>query len=425
MKILLVSTSDRGGAAKACIRLHLGLLENGIDSKLLLLHKTDYLIPESYQYEIKLPKISIWKRLINKTKRILKEIYFIPDTHEKNDKSYFLRNRPLEFEIFSFPFTNFDFSENPLFKDADIINLHWVSEFFDYKQFPLINKPIVWTLHDMNPFTGGCHYSGDCKSYNDNCSNCPQLIGTVKPNYSEELLYYKLKHLNNYKNLAIVSPSEWLLNCSMNSKLFKYVQHNHIPYGLNKEIFKPRDRKFSKNIFGINPEKIVIMFTADGINNKRKGFEILLNAIKLVYGKEKICILSIGNNNKLNDIGIEHIPIQFIKDERFMSVAYSAADILITPSLEDNLPLTVMESLMCGNPVIGFSIGGVKEMIEHQINGFIADDVSPLSLSKQIQKFINFPNFFDRNNIRSNTIKKYDSNICTKKYLELYNNICK
>lgn len=416
MKILHICTYDVGGAGKACVRLHQGLMEQGLDSKLLLLHQSNKTLKKSYHY---IPHKN-FEKLKSKLKKTLKEFH-LHIWKDKYDKRKFLQNRPKGFEQFSFPDTPFDITQHPLYLKADIINLHWTAEFLDYVSFFKNNsKKIVWTLHDMNPFTGGCHYAGDCSGFEKNCFKCPQLSNTIDDNYSNKILQTKIKAIEREENLTIVPTSNWLLNQSKKSVVFNKFSHVQIPYGLNHNIFKPTDKKYSRELLGLPLDKKIILFVSASLDNKRKGFEYLLKATEQLNEQEDVALCAVGNTiaNELNKKNLFYLGN--ITDERLMSAVYSAADVFIIPSLEDNFPNTVLESLMCGTPVIGFPIGGIIDMVEDGKNGYLCENVSSDALTITIRKYLNKPDLFKSDEIRKEALKKYDLPVQAEAYIALY-----
>jgi len=418
MKVLHVSTYDKGGAARAAIRLHQGLLEIGINSGFLFLNKSNCLIPNSQQFLLSENKITV--KLKNKAIRLLKEFHLYKDI-----KAQLLKSRPDGFESFSFSDTLYDITRHPLYKEADIINIHWASDFLDYSSFFKENKKkIIWTLHDMNPFTGGCHYSGVCDGFKSNCNNCPQLH--PKDNaFSKRALNSKMKVVNVMTNLTIVAPSTWLFNQSKQSSLFKNLRHLKIPYGLDKNKYKTLDKRFSRELLGLPLNKKIVLFVADSISNKRKGYEILLGAFKQLENRSDVVLCSLGDRNIEGNKSSNLFELGSIYNDELMCAAYSAADVFVIPSLEDNLPNTVLESLMCGTPVIGFPVGGIVDMIEHGINGYLTNDVSRHGLVDAIQIFLTNNIVADCNTIRNNTIAKYDLLIQAESYKMLYSDLIK
>ncbi|ACF14963.1 glycosyl transferase group 1 [Chloroherpeton thalassium ATCC 35110] len=416
MNILHINTLSKGGAAKACIRLHLGLLEEGLRSNLLTLDASQQSILNSFQY-IKLKK-SYPRRIIRRLYRTITEI----DEKER----HIIQFRPKGFELFSFATSPHRIQEHPFYKRADIINLHWISGFLDYSSFfKNVNKPVVWTLHDMNPFTGGCHYAGDCFGFQKICSDCPQLKGTIDANYAATMLEKKLNSLKHGNcNLIIAAPSKWLFQQSQKSKLFQKIPHILIPYGLPEQFFFPQEKNISKQKLNISPNKKVILFVSDSVENKRKGFDILLNSLSKIDRSFDFVLCAVGHLDKENIKNVDNLHLLgSISDESTMSTIYSAADVFVIPSLEDNLPNTVLESLMCGTPVIGFNIGGISDMIVHGENGYLVNQTNSDALAEAINKFLSGSDPFDRGVIRNEAVKNYALRVQAKKYIQLYQEI--
>ena len=423
MKVLVVNTYDRGGAANACLRLYQGLLDEGIDASLLLKRKQKNL-PNAEILAPQKQKKSILQKLKAKLKTLMRELNLIKKESTSPQLS-FLKNRPQGLELFSFPDSNFDITDSPLYQEADIINLHWVAGFLDYKSFFEKNtKPVVWTLHDMNPFTGGEHYEENYSGIGIDGFPMERIREQREKNISDKNLALKIKSLQPATNLTIVAPSQWLADEARKSEVFKNRRVLRIPYGLDSEIFKPVDRAYSREIFNIPTGKKVILFVADSISNNRKGFIFLKKAFEQLT-RDDVILCAIGQKNgelaSLNNV-LELGPIY---DERLMSVVYSAADVFVIPSLMDNLPNTVLESLMCGTPVIGFPVGGIPDMIEHGKNGLLTKDVSVSGLKDTLLEFLDSANDFNRNSIREDAKNKYDLKIQAQAYIDLFRDILK
>lgn len=421
MKILIVNTYDKWGAANSCLRLHKGLLKSGFDSCVLLRNKEKNI---SFTEVIK-PRtqiISNFQKLNIKFKTIIKK-FKLQKERSVSENEFFLRNRKKGLEAFNFPDSKFDITTAESYNKADIVNLHWVADFLDYSSFFKKNKkPIVWTLHDMNPFSGGEHYL-------ENYLGIDEFGFPIKRSISEEELsifkkniHLKLKALSGVDNLTIVAPSEWLTNEAKKSEVFKDYPIYCIPNGLDSEIYKPRNKNYSRELLNIPKDKKVILFVADSIDNNRKGFIFLKKAFEQL-ANQNLVLCAIGDKNFDLPTTENIMELGTIKDERLMSVAYSAADVFVIPSLIDNLPNTVLESLMCGTPVIGFPVGGISDMIQNDINGFLTDGISVNSLVGTINKFLNNPNYFNNVEIRNNALIKYDQNVQSKKYIDLFSRI--
>ncbi|KAF2333125.1 glycosyltransferase [Flavobacterium daemonense] len=421
MKVLLINTYDKWGAANSCLRLHEGLLKKDVDSCVLLRYKEKNIkSTQIIKQEIKI--ISKSQKLKSTCKRILKKIKLLrPNTISPKDQ--FIRNRSKGLEAFNFPDSKIDITTSEWYKQAEIINLHWVADFVDYSSFFEKNeKPIVWTLHDMNPFSGGEHYLEEYLGIDESGFPIKRKLTKEEITIADNNISIKLKALSNVKNLVIVSPSQWLANEASKSVVFKSKPIFCIPYGLNSEIFAPRNKEYSRELLNIPKDKKVILFVADSIDNNRKGFVFLKRAFELL-NNENLVLCAIGAKTKELESINNILELGRIFDERLMSAVYSAADVFVIPSLMDNLPNTVLESLMCGTPVIGFPIGGIPDMIQDGFNGFITEEISVNSLLKTIKKFLDDPNYFDRIQIRAKAVEKYDLSVQAEKYIDLYSNI--
>jgi len=409
MKVLIINTYDIGGAANACLRLHLGLLNNNVQSKLLVKNKyKNY--PEVYKFQENSDE-SFFSKTFKKNKR-LKKLF-------KNKKESFIKNRDQRLEMFSFPESKFDLTSSKLYQEANIINLHWVAGFIDYKSFLKKNtKPVVWTLHDMNPFSGGEHYLETSLGLGENNKSVPRDYTSLEKNIFKKNIKIKKSALKD-KNITVVSPSKWLQEEAKKSQVFKDKDVFLIPYGLDEKTFKPRSKSESRKTLGLPDSKIIVLFVAHSLNNIRKGFAYLKKALEGL-NSSNVLLCSVGTNNIEFDGAIETIHLGEIKDEELMSKVYSAVDVFVISSLMDNLPNTVLESLMCGTPVIGFPVGGIPDMIEHGINGLLTKDVSVSSLQESLNHFIKNYKDFDREKIRMNAVKKYNLDRQAIEYINLF-----
>ena len=422
MKVLIVNTYDRGGAANSCQRLHLGLLNAGIDSKVLLKKKQD-IWPQSFKYEPAKRTFTIKQKVEGKLKRVARDLKIYNPEKASEQQLEFLKNRPVELEMVSFPKSNIDITLSPLYKEADIINLHWVANFLDYETFfKKNNKPVIWTLHDMNPFNGVEHYKESFLGIDKRGLPQKRKISDQENRISKEYLAIKKKALAKTDNLTIVAPSKWLVREAKSSELFKNREVLHIPYGLDAKIFYPKDREKARKLLNIPPGKKVILFVSDSLKKNRKGFLFLKKAYDLLDGNDFI-LCAIGNIDADWKSDKEVLELGIIKDDEIMCAAYSAADVFVIPSVMDNLPNTVLESLMCGTPVIGFPVGGIPDMIENWQNGLLTEEISVNSLYKALLKFFKTADKFDRDQIRKNALAKYESKIQARKYKALFDRI--
>lgn len=359
MKICHLSTSNgRGGAYAAAYRLHQGLLRAGIDSRMVVAEKTgdDQTV---ITHSSKAGKL--WHRVAPTIDAFPLHVY---------------RNR--NNAMFSIEWAPDIVLSNIKRCEPDLIHLHWVCNgYLNVKSFPKFNKPLLWTIHDMWPFTGGCHYSQDCARYKDSCGKCPQLNSSIHNDISTCILKRKKNHWKN-ADLSIVAPSSWLAKCARESFLFKEINIDVIPNGLDTNIFKPIDRKIARDILNLPSDRKLLLFGAvDATADKRKGLHYLQLALEKINhagqgNRIELLIFGSSQRNTKLDANIKAHYLGILNDDIAMVLAYSAADIFIAPSVQDNLPNTVMESMACGTPCVAFHIGGMPDMIEHEQNGYLA-----------------------------------------------------
>jgi glycosyltransferase involved in cell wall biosynthesis len=395
MKVVHISTSAFGGAGIAARRLHEGLSEQGVDSNFLTQGQAGKISN----------LISVSNRPSN-ISRVLKRFGFPIAVEHRNAAKI---KRGGDYEIFTFPTSSIDLSVHPLVQSADIIHLHWVANFLDYPSFfKNMDKPIVWTLHDMNPFQGGFHYSGDLER------NTNTYLGKL----DRQLQKQKKQAIQGSKNIHIVSPSRWLMQASQQSDMLSKFAHHHIPYGLDTSLFKPYDAEIARSLFQLPQHKRLLLFVSDHISNKRKGFDLLVDALNQLNFPDDVMLCAVGHldNNILPD---KIIHLGYVSDERLMPLLYSAVDAVIIPSREDNLPNVMLEALACGTPVIGFPIGGIREILEIGSNGILSDEVSADSLAHAILTFLR-GDLYDSIAIRNFALQHFDLKKQTDDVLALY-----
>jgi glycosyltransferase involved in cell wall biosynthesis len=386
IKVVHLCSQDFGGAGKAAYRLHKGLQSIGVDSTMLVLNKRSgdpsvKVLPTDYSGGIvtcsDIPNydspiyMQQWRRW-----------YTLLSNYPK---------RPAGLEMFTDGTSDIRLDLIQEIQEADIINLHWVAGSVDCPSAPMAigGKPIIWTLHDMNSFTGGCHYAGDCRKYIEGCGACPQLGSDTEHDLSHHVWKQKYDAYNAL-NINIVTPSRWLGKCASESKLFSRFPVTVIPYGFPVDIFKPYPKEEVRKALNIPESANVILFGADSVVNERKGFKYLL-----------------------------------IADESQLAMVYSAADVFVLPSLEDNLPNTVVEAMACGVPVVGFDIGGIPDMIEHKKTGYLVKhrDIAGLieGIEWLISSYDSDANFSKQ--CREKVDKEYALEVQAKAYKDLYKRI--
>ena len=410
IKQLILSTYDKeGGASRSTYRIFEALREVLDESKMLVQFKS------SMDPSVIAPDTS-FQKIIGK---IRTRLDLLPLRKYKN-----FSGTPWSIGWFPHNISKKIKKINP-----DIVNLNWVGRgFLPISELPKIKYPVIWTLHDMWAFTGGCHYAFDCEEYKKSCGHCPQL-GSGRENDLSRSIWKKKKNAWKNLNMAIVSPSRWLADCAKKSSLFKDLKVEIIPYTIDTKVFKPIDKNIAKGILNIPEEKKVILFGGLSVTtDKRKGIQHLIPAVRILEDYEiyKFAeLLIFGADRPKEDIETKFKTnyLGFINDDITLSIIYSAADVFVMPSIQDNLPNTVLESLSCGTPVVSFDIGGNPDMIEHKINGYLAKPFESTDLAEGIkyvlssdEKIINSLNTIARQKVEN----EYSAERISKMYLNLF-----
>jgi glycosyltransferase involved in cell wall biosynthesis len=399
MKVLHINTFDTGGAAKACIRLHQGLLAQSVDSKVLVLYRYGQ---QEHVYEF-LPEYSntLIKRVANSL------------SYRLNSLANRIKKRRNPTGTYSIPHSIYDILEHPLVKEADILHLHWVAKFLDYPSFfGKVNKPIVWTLHDMNPLLGGFHYETDMEN-----------IAESRKEKEKKLSEVKSKALSQTNYLSVVAPSRWLHQLSLHSIGLGRFANYCIPYGVDLTIYKPTNQILARAHFNLPSDKKIVLFIADSITDPRKGYSYFDEAIKKLALPD-ILLCTIGKGIITSD-NVLHQHLGFISCEQQLALAYAAADIFVVASLEDNLPNTVLESLACGTPVVGFNIGGIPDMVIEGKTGLLVSPKNIAELAEKIHWLLSNDNERKRmgENARVYIKTHFTLDIQAIRYIDLYRSL--
>jgi len=405
-KILLLSTNDiQGGAARAAYRLHQGLRMQGLDTQMLVqFQESDD--PDVISSQGFWPQISAWTRAY---------LDVIPlQFYPHRTQSYFSTQWVPD------PFLRIIHNLNP-----DIVNLHWISGgFLHFENLARIKQPMVWTLHDMWAFTGGCHYNGGCEYYFNSCGRCPQLGSQ----HSRDLSFrgwQRKQRIYPDINLTLVTPSAWLAEETRCSPLLEGKRVEVIPNGLDLDLFQPRDKSFARDIFNLPQEKRIILFGAQQASKSRKGGDLLQETISLLTKMEgtdhyELVLFGKGISELNYDFPVHQVGL--LRDQLSLNLLYSAADVFVAPSRQDNLPNTIMEALACGTPCAGFTIGGVPEMIDHRINGYTAQPFDTGELARGLKWILEDNERWESLSkaAREKAVREYDQEVQTSRYRDLF-----
>ena len=411
MKILHLSTyGSGGGAAIAALRIHKALREKGIDSHFAALKE----LTVASQNETVLN--------YGLTERVKNYLW-----HYIEKMPYFFYQRPVH-SPFSFNLINrIGLNKIPFIEEADIVSLYWIGHgFLTPKQIKAIKKPLVWRLSDKWAFTGGCHLSGECKRYERKCGKCPQLQSSREKDITR---YAWDRKYNYWKNLdlTVVAPSKWLQSCAQASSLFKEKKIVHIPTGIDENVFKPVDKKWARSVLNLKENSFIVLFGAsNALHSNYKGASYFTEIASKFKGME-IEFLLFGSS--LPEAGLESISnvkvLGNLKDEIALSVIYNSADVFLAPYKDDNLPNTVLEAMACGTPCVAFNSGGISDIIEHKINGYLTKENTCEELINGITWFMN--DFKQHQLLSENARKKIVANFTKEmqvnQYIKLYKEI--
>lgn len=415
MKISIISTHDQlGGAARAAFRLHRGLLDNGSKSTMYVQQKQS----DDCNVIRPISKYKNFRAFIGPRLDTLPLINY-PKRNKRNFSTGWL--------------SSFDF--NNISNEIDVFNVHWVGNGFQsIRSIANLKKPLVLTLHDSWAFTGGCHIPYECKGFLNKCGACYQLNSSVKSDLSHNIWKKKFDLWNN-KDIVLVGVGSWVANNAKRSLIFKNHRIEVIHPGIDLKIYKPQNKKNCREILGLSEYDKVILFGAYGATEDvNKGFHLLKPALEklaatfpditnlkfIVFGAS-----SPGESDLIKGIDTRYVGI--LKDDISLSVLYSAADVMIVPSMYESFGQTGSESFACGTPVVAFRTSGLKDIIDHKLNGFLAEPYDPIELADGISWVLSDSSRLAQLSIeaRKKAINKFSIEKCVEQYLKVYESILK
>jgi len=361
MKIASLSTFDnQGGAARAAYRLHQGLNQIKVESWILSQSKF------SQDPQVIGAKTSSGIEQAKTGLRLTLDQLPL--------KRYGKKTR----QLFSPHWLPSQITEQVAQLNPDLLNLHWVSAgYLKIETLAKFQQPLVWTLHDMWSFTGGCHYNQSCQKYTLACGACPLLGSSKEADLSRRIWQRKQKAWANL-NLTIVTPSRWLGDSAKASSLFGDRRVEVIPYGLDTSVFRPIEGQTARKLLKLPQDKQLVLFLSlNATSDQRKGFHLLQPALQQLSKsgwQDQLELMVVGASQPENppELGFKAHYLGMMRDDLTLALAYSAADVFVAPSIQDNLPNTVLEAIACGTPSVAFDIGGMPDMIKHQHNGYLA-----------------------------------------------------
>lgn len=413
MRILLVNTSERiGGAAVAASRLMQALCRHGVKARLLVRDKqTDSLSVLSLPRSWRLRWHFLWERLV---------IWV----------NCRLRRRGL-FEV-DIANAGTDITRLPEFREADIIHLHWINQGMlslnDIRRILASGKPVVWTMHDMWPCTAICHHARQCEHYHTECHDCPYLgRGAGRSDLSTRLFRHKRRLLQGRK-IHFVACSQWLQQQASQSALLEGQPICSIPNPIDIQLFSPNPMVAARRRLALPCERRLLLFGSVKTTDPRKGVDYLVEACRLLIQQYPewspgLGIVVVGSHSEALQgvFPFPVYPLPFTTDEARMADIYRAVELFVTPSLEENLPNTLMESLACGTPCVGFHVGGIPEMIDHRINGYVARYRDAADLAAGIHWVLTHPDYEGLcAQARHKAVTHYAEAVVARRFIDLY-----
>ena len=414
MRVLLINTSERmGGAAIAASRLMEALKNHGIKAKLLVRDKeqiTVVALRRSWQLVWKF----VWERIV---------IWSANGFRKRNLFAVDIAN------------TGTDITSLPEFQQADVIHLHWVNQgmlsLHNLEKILASGKPLVWTMHDMWPCTGICHHANQCDYYRTMCHNCPYIGGGRREHDLAYRIFVKKRSLYAHHRIHFVTPSHWLGEQARKSALLAGQSVTVIPNPINVNLFRPHDKAAARRKCLLPEDRKLMLFGSVKITDKRKGIDYLVEACRLLAERhpelrDKLGVVTFGKYSEQLKamLPFETYPLDFVRDDHRLVDIYNAVDLFVTPSLEENLPNTVMEAMACGTPCVGFNVGGIPEMIDHLHNGYVAAYKSADDLANGVYWILTDPGYAGLSEQAwRKAVAYYSENTVARRFIDLYNKL--
>lgn len=419
MKVVHISRfGDGSGPAIAASQLHRGLLQLGHESVMFVAQtRSAVQDPTVMLFH---PPMDLRSRLRRRVRseRILRSL------------APYQASRPIGYEAFSDDRTPYGADVLPQLPSGDVINLHAMYEFIDYRAFFAAvpqHTPVVRTLHDMSFFTGGCHTDIGCGKYTAHCGACPQLGSRHTKDLSYRIWQRKCTAFNAVKpgRLHLVTPSRWLACEAQRSALLHHFPVTVIPHGVDTEVFCPRERGFAREVLGVPQSARVVLFVGEPVQRHLKGFALLAQALNQWGDLADLFLMSVGNGKPPVEVQTPSLHLGRIDNARLLSMVYSAADVFVMPSSQEAFGLTALEATACGTPVVGFAVGGLLDIIRPGVTGLLVPPQDVSALWSAIRDLLQDPARRAEMavNCRRIAVEEYTLEVYARRYAELYQTI--
>lgn len=425
MKILLVNTSDKtGGAAVAANRLKHALQGEGADVSMLVCDKL------SAAQDVHCLASGLLGRGLRMARKAFERLWLLPTLRFSRHNLWTIDEGRCGYDI----------TRTEAFRQADVIHLHWINQGMmslqDINKVLKSGKRVVWTMHDLWSATALCHYAAECTKFHTECHHCPLLpSGGSTHDLSAKVWQRKVRMYASGK-VSFVCCSEWLAGQARQSALIKDQEIVSIPNPIDTSKFHPIDKGVARRALGLPEEGKIILFVSQRVTDERKGVRYFIEAINSIanahlstsniqHSTSNISVAILGGASEAIKVllNVPCFSLGYITDEPTIINAYNAADCFCLPSLQDNLPNTVMEAMACGVPCVGFNIGGVPEMIDHELNGYIATPRDSHDLARGISYSLS-----EEHHARlsqgclAKVDRTYSEHAVAQRFLELYKN---
>lgn len=366
VKVLHITAGSlKAGAAKGAYWLHLELLKQGIDSRMLL------------QVGVENQEENVHVIANSRIGRLKRFVY----THLDALPTRLYRNR--ERHIFSPGVMGFDIVKTHHYKWADLIHFHWINQgLVGFQDIRKIKKPVIWTMRDMWPLTGGCHHSFACEKYRFGCGNCPHLHSTTRNDLSSWVIKQKIKTYGS--NIFGVAISSWLKDCAETSLAMKDIPVTVIHNGIDTKMFAPLDKELAREKLGLPPDGKIVLVGASNPKEVYKGFDKFVASLR--YHKPGYLYVFFGalTNAELQQLGVPYVNFGRVDSISELATIYSAADVFVAPSIAEAFGKTLVEALACGTPIVAFNATGPKDIVNHKLNGYSSTPFEPSDLGQGV-----------------------------------------